>query len=71
MESMESATDKDFWQNADDTRPAPNWVVGAAVILRGGRFALETPEGTVIVEMGDWFVRMPDGKVGCVRRKIL
>jgi hypothetical protein len=41
------------WLNVDDCEPMPGWMNDVAAWLTGGRFAIETAEGTVIAEMGD------------------
>lgn len=54
----------DAWRNTDDCEPIPAWMNEVACWLSGGRFAVETRAGTVIVELGDWIVRDGKGVVG-------
>jgi hypothetical protein len=51
------------WRNTDDGEPIPAWMNGAACWLTGGRFAIETPEGTMIAEPGDWIIRGIKGEI--------
>jgi hypothetical protein len=55
------------WHNIDDGEPIPAWVGEVAVVLNGGRFAVETREGTRVAELGDVIVRYRDGEVQVIK----
>lgn len=49
----------EVWHNVDDGEPIPAWMNGVACWLPGGRFAIESPHGTRVAELGDWVVYWP------------
>jgi hypothetical protein len=53
------------WRNVDDGEPMPAWMNEVACWLHGGRFAVETQQGTRVAELGDWIVR-EEGGAACV-----
>jgi hypothetical protein len=60
----------DAWLNTDDGEPVPAWVDEASVRLAGGRFAIETREGTMIAGPGDVIIRGVAGEVYPCKREI-
>lgn len=51
------------WHNSDDSWPVPVWVTNACSLLPGCRFLIETLEGTMIADPGDWIIRGVKGEV--------